>query len=120
MSNRTKGEIGFDAGGKRYTLCFSVNALCALEDRLEIGAVTVAQQMADASTMRIGTARALFWAGLQDAHPELTLDAAGAVMSEIGITAAVEVISKGMAAAFPDEAGGPLGARQNKAAGKRS
>lgn len=119
MSNPTRGTIGFDAGGKHYTLSYSVNALCEMEDRLGAGATAVAAQMADPSQLRIATIRTLFWAGLRDHHPDLTEAGAGGIMSEIGIPAALEIVGKAMAAAFPADAGRPLAGRQGKP-GKRS
>lgn len=120
MSNPTKGEVGFDADGKRWTLVYSVNALCALEDKLGAGAMMVAEQMANSSNLRIATVRTLFWCGLRDHHPELTEADAGDIMTDIGITDAVDLVGKAFAAAFPADAGTARPLAAGRRAGKRS
>ena len=42
MGNPYKGEVQFTAGGKSYTLYFSINAMCELEEALGDGIVQLA------------------------------------------------------------------------------
>jgi len=110
VSNPVKGEIGFDGAGKRWTLVYSVNALCRMEDELGEGPMALATaMMSDPQKIRIGTVRTIFWAGLADNHPDLTKDGAGEIMTAIGLDAAMQHIAKAFTAAFPAaEAGRPL------------
>ena len=65
-----------ESGGEAYQLNYTVNALCAYEDRFEkdiIKALSVAT---------VGDLRAVVWAGLIDKHPEITLEDAGAIMND--------------------------------------
>jgi hypothetical protein len=120
MSNPTNGLIGFDAAGRRWTLVYSVNALCRVEDALGEGAMAIAAMMADPAKVRVGPMRTMFWAGLADHHPELTLEGAGELMDAIGLPTAMEYVAKALTAAFPKQDGaGPL-ARAAARPGKRS
>ena len=120
MSNPTRGEIGFDAGGRHYRLVYSVNALCALEDKLGEGAFSIAQMMSDPARMRIATVRTLFWAGLRDHHADMTEEAAGELMGAITIPIALEHVGAAMAAAFPADASASRPLAAGRKAGKRS
>jgi tail tube GTA-gp10-like protein len=119
VSNLVKGEVGFDAQGRRWTLIYSVNALCRMEDELGEGAMALAATMADPAKVRVGTLRTVFWAGLADNHPELTQDGAGALMTAIGLDTAMQHIAKAFTAAFPAAEGGRPLARAPRP-GKRS
>jgi len=108
-----KGEVGFTAGDMAYTLAFTINALCALEDRLGIGVAEVGAQMGE--NMRISTLRTVFWAGLQ-AHHDATEEQAGDIITQVGAGEAGQLIAKAFAAAFPEAAKG-TGRPQKAAAG---
>lgn len=125
MANPHKGEVAFDADGKTYTLRFSSNAICELEERLDksftkIGAELQAAVETDPASIRFGTLRAIFWAGLQDHHPDIDLAAAGDVMIAAGgAVQAMALIGGAFVAAFPAREGGagnpPKGAGKRKA-----
>lgn len=100
MANRFKGEVSFDCGDKPYIMRFSANALCELEDALGMGVNAVATQMSDPSTMRLTMVRTVFWAGLRDHHPDVTLHQAGEIITDLSLTKAMELVSKAFELAF--------------------
>ena len=110
MSNPHKGEIEFTVGGKTYTLYFSINAMCELEDALGGNVVELATLMADSSKVSIKNVRTVFWAGLRDHHEAMSITDAGRLMSEMGVAQAMELVAKAFTLAFPDggEAKRPL------------
>lgn len=119
-----KGEVSFAAGDKTYTLVFSNNAFCALEKHLNRGIFEIYEEIASwspkldakgkplpetkgemearAKRIRLGFCRALFWAGLSERHPELTLEEAGALMTDAGgLIGVMNLISTGVSASHP-------------------
>lgn len=102
MANRFKGEVPFEANEKTYTMRFSANALCELEGVTGIGVNAVANQIANPETLRLTMVRAVFWAGLRDHHPEITLHQAGEIITDISLTKAMELVSKSFELAFQD------------------
>jgi hypothetical protein len=125
MANPHRGEVSFEANGKIWTLRYSANALCALEAELDRGILDIAAEMqswgpplgadgkpldetadqvaARARRVRLSFVRALFWAGLTEDAPHLTLAHAGDLMTEIGgLQVAVSLVVDAFAKAFPD------------------
>jgi hypothetical protein len=113
MSSAT-GEVGFEADGKRYTLCFSVNAICELEDALDIS-------FEEIRTFKKKTklGRAMFWAAMTDNHPDLTLKDAGKIMAAVGDTRSSELVMQAFSLAFPQVGNVPLDGKA-KPAGRRA
>jgi hypothetical protein len=97
--NRTKGTVQFSAGEHSYTLAYTTNALCILESDLG-DAIWTAFETPD--KMRIGTMRTVFWAGLQEHHPNITKDAAGRLMDALGIPRVLELVMNAVTLAFPE------------------
>jgi hypothetical protein len=106
LSNPHKGELSFEADGKFYTLRFSTNAICELEDELDRGIVDIAAEMSswanDSKRIRLGFLRAVFWAGLRDAQPDIDIKAAGElILSAGGIATVSGLIGTAFERAFP-------------------
>lgn len=106
MANPHKGEVEFEAVGKTYKLRYSTNAICELEDKLDRSFTSIARDIVDAAKqpekVRFGTLRAIFWAGLQDCHPDLSVKDAGDLMVEVGgVAEAMQLISEAFVLAFP-------------------
>lgn len=101
MANPHRGEVAFKVADAEYTLKFSTNAICELEERLDKGLNVIVANME-----RLTTVRALLWAGLRAKHPEVTIQQAGEMIDRSGMAAATEIIGKALTAAFPpvDEA----------------
>ena len=108
MANKQKGEVSFTAEGKAYRFILSVNALCELEDAVGDGAMNIFMAQNDPSRLKIKTARAVFWAGLRDHHPDMTLEEAGRLVGVIGFQRVNELVAEAINAAFPGAQGRPL------------
>ncbi|WP_396190307.1 GTA-gp10 family protein [Flavobacterium sp.] len=96
MANPARGEVALAVADTEYTLKFSTNAICELEDRLDKGLNLIVANME-----RLTTVRALLWAGLRAKHPDVTITQAGEIIDRIGMAQATEVIGKALTAAFP-------------------
>ena len=121
MANPVKGDVSFEHNGTSYRLRYSTNALCELEEKMGDGVMQVAAKMQNVDKMRVGTMRAMFWAGLLDQNPDLSEADAGKVMDAIGILKAVELCGEAFGLAFPGSGGGPLaGSRRQGGTGRRS
>jgi len=106
MSNKYRGEVALSIDGATYTLCFTVNALCSLEDVLDKSITEIIGGLSDINKLRLKTMRALLWAGLNVKHPEINIEAAGELIAK---GSAVDVMTKVFEAirlAFPQEAKG--------------
>lgn len=100
MANPVRSEVAFKVEDVEYTLKFSTNAMCELEERLNKGLNAIVGNME-----RLSTVRALLWAGLQSKHPDITMQKAGEIIDQCGMPAATAIIGKALNAAFPREDG---------------
>ena len=116
MANRARGEVGFEVDGVAYTLVYSVNAICQMEDALSVSMAKLGADMAAGST---SAARSAFWACLLEHHPDLTPQDAGRLMTVLGPAKAGDLLGQAMSAALPEPAAGPLGRSRPPAAKKR-
>lgn len=107
MGNSKKGEVSFAVAGDRWTLRYTIDALCRLESELDRTFASITAELQDIAAARLSTVRAVFWAGLVEHHPDLTVKQAGELMLAMGGTgAALTEIGKALAAAFPEAADG--------------
>jgi hypothetical protein len=102
MANRVRGEVGFEADGKSYTLRYSTNALCELEDHFNQPINAIIGALQDKSSLRITMIRAVVLFGLRDKQPDMTELAAGEIISAVGLAAMVLKVGEALKAAFPD------------------
>lgn len=102
MADNLTGEVTFDAAGKSWRLVYSVNALIALENRLDMSVSKIGQRMA--GDLRMGFLRDVFVGGLRTHHPEVTDELAGDLIQEVGGAKVGELIGQAFSAAFPREA----------------
>lgn len=114
MANSLKGEVTLSVSEKVYTLAFSVNALCELEDHLGKPIARIADGLNDAANVRLADVRAVLWAALID-HHEVDIKTAGLIATEAGLPLCMEKIGEAFRLAFPDEKEGKDGARPRKA-----
>lgn len=107
MANPLKGEVVFEAAGAVYTLRWSTNAMCELEEASGRGLNSIvrelaswgpalgpdgrtplpetdAQQQARTDRIKVSTVRLVFWAMLRDHHPGIDLRQAGDLMQHAG------------------------------------
>lgn len=103
MGNQNTGAVEIVADGKTYTLRYSVNALCLLEERAKMSFPEIATQMADPVRVSMTLVRHLLHAGLSDYHSEVSLRQAGEMIPVLGgIYAALEPIGRALGFAFPN------------------
>lgn len=117
MANRVKGERSLKALDQEWTLHFSTNALCELEDALEMSALVLAQKwgslqqaLAPAGGGEINMEalpgfkeiRTFFRCGLSDHHPDVDDKTAGEIMDAVGLGESFVMILECLAASFPD------------------
>lgn len=103
MANPHKGEVAFEADGKRYILQFSIDALCNLEAEAGKGIVALISDINDPMTMSLTRLRQMLWAGLLQHQPDTTIEGAGELIPKAGgLLALREKIAEAFAAAFPD------------------
>jgi len=93
MPNPHKGEVEFTVGGKVYRAVLSSNAMCALEK--ELG------QKVHSLENSLTTTRAVLWAALRKHHSDVTLEATGDLMDELGFFKAGELVREIFTLAFP-------------------
>jgi len=104
MGNKLKGQVTFEAQGKTWCLEFTPNAFCALEDATGKGAMAFIAGLERAATdLHVSDVRVLFWAGLADGAPDLTLQQAGGLMRDLGgMTGAMALVERALGLAMPD------------------
>ena len=100
MANPHRGQVSLRAGDADYTLSLSVNAMCEIEDRTQKGILDIVSEFQKKS-IRFTTLRLLFWAALQDHHPEIDIRQAGDIISIAGNSQAFEAIGRAFQLAFP-------------------
>ena len=106
MANPHKGDVAFDAGGKSYTLRFSVDAICALEEAAGKGIVALSGELGDPTKISMGLLRKIVWAGLREHHAGIDLKTAGElVIAAGGFTAMLQKINAAFELAFPEQGG---------------
>lgn len=96
MANPHRGEKAITIDGKEYTLVFTANTICEIEDALDKSILEIQGQFA-----RLSVVRTLLWAGLQEKHPGITLKAAGDMLGTAGSKVLGPAIFEAMVAAFP-------------------
>lgn len=122
MSNVHKGEVTFEAGGKLQTLRLDTNALCALEEDLNIGVGEMAVLLDGG---RISVMRACIRVGVVNGNgttASMTLEEAGNLIDEIGYQRAMDLISKTLERTFTPQQEGeePNPPTAGAGTGKRS
>lgn len=102
MANPIKGEASLKVEGREYTLCFSIDAMCALEEKLDRTMQDIMSDLTDPTRIGVRLTRALLWASLREHHSEITLKMAGDLIPAAGgVPAVVERISLAIQRAFP-------------------
>lgn len=107
MANRHRGETAVEIGGQRYTLVYTINAICEMETLAKRPLSLIGQE---AALGYVTAMRWMVWGGLRRHHP-VSVEEAGdlldALVGEVGTAAAGAVLQSALQAAFPsrDEAG---------------
>jgi hypothetical protein len=135
MANKLKGEVGLvsngdtskrevrlESGGRSYTMIFSINALCELENDFDDVIAEVAAVLSGTGKKRLTMMRRVFRAGLSDYHPEVTEKQAGLLITALGAHAAFAKMAEAFTLAFPPVEGAwvPLDGSASESTGSRS
>ncbi len=104
MANPHRGSVALQAGDTAYSLSFSINAICELEDAMGKPVAQIAEDLRDEANVRMSTIRKVVWAALLD-HHDLDLKEAGTVATDAGLPACMEAVGKAFALTFPEAKG---------------
>lgn len=116
MANAARGHTGLTIDGVDYTLAFTANAMCELEEKTGQSVPLFLAGLEDPKNPPgFKEIRLLLWAGLLDQHG-LDLKAAGDLIDAIGLDAMGEKMAEAMARSLPSpdpaSAGGDTGKKK--------
>ena len=115
MANAVRGQTALTIGARTFTLAFTANALCELEDATGQSVPAFLAGLEDpANPPGFKTIRLLLWAGLLDQHG-LSLQDAGKLIDEVGL----DVIGERLGAAIEQSMPGPDPAAAGGKPGKK-
>ncbi len=101
MANPHRGAVALEAGEKVYSLRFTTNSICELEDHFGgKGISQIVVEMQGQPSMKL--VRAMIWGALIDGHPNLTMKEAGTILDEVGIETITEKLGEALKRYFPD------------------
>lgn len=102
MANLQKGEVSLLVGDEAFTLSYSVNAFCHLEEVLGRSFNDLVQDLSNPAKLSMIHLRHFVHAGLLDHHPELTLKDAGRIITQAGgIDVVMTKVVDGLSASMP-------------------
>lgn len=99
--NKHRGEFLLKLGKDEYKVCYSINALCSLEEITKKTVIEIGEILSHPEKLSLNFARAFLWAGLQKYHPMTTIEGAGDLLEEHGMEMVVTKLVEGFATAFP-------------------
>lgn len=105
MANPHRGSVALQVGDRAYTLSFSVNAICELEDALDMPVAGIVNLLNEPERVRMSSVRTIIWAALRDHHDEVDEKAAGEIATEVGVPTVMEKIGEAFSLAFPAQEG---------------
>ena len=108
MANPHRGGVSLRVGDRDYTLSFSVNALCELEDEIDKPVSEIVAEIQNLEKVRMKSVRSLIWASLRDHHGDISMAEAGQIATDAGMQACMEKVGEAFRFAFPQapKAGG--------------
>lgn len=98
MVDNLRGEVVISHEADDFTLVYNYDALCHMEDRLDMGVAAIGEKLS--KDVRLSFLRAVFHAGLRTYHPDITEKAAGDLILKLGDKVG-PAISEALQAAFP-------------------
>jgi len=93
-------STSFDFSEKTYTMIYSINALCELENDFDDVFAEVDGLLQGTTKKRTTVLRKVFRAGLSDHHPEMTEKQAGVLMTAMGFHVALMKVAEAFKLAF--------------------
>jgi hypothetical protein len=103
MANPMRGEGEVRIGERSFRLVIDINALIEAEDAARMDMQALLGEFEQGRSLK--PLRALFWAALRKHHADVHLVEAGELLSEAGLKAVAEPISKLLVAVFPAPSG---------------
>lgn len=93
MTNPVKGEVYFECDGKNYRFKLGVNAQVLIEKKtgMSMTKFLKADRLEDLGTEGV---RLIFWAGLTRAHPDLTEEAVGDLIDDLGQDRVIKIFEE--------------------------
>lgn len=105
MANPHRGEVALAAGDRTLTLVYSFDAICRLEERLDMSIAAIGALLEDPAKLRFSRLRPIIWAGLVDRQPEITENDIGEIVDAAGLTAVLAAMGQAFQLAFPQGGG---------------
>lgn len=101
MANRERGEVGFEADGRSWTLHLGTNAMCKIEAETGKGIAEIGNLLNNEKTASMTLMRAVFWGSLQDHHPGTSIKDCSELMDELGPQEVARLIGEAFTLANP-------------------
>lgn len=108
-------EYEIKCGDKIYSLKYNNKALRTLEVSLDMPIAKIGEVLQN--EISIGLLTEIFRVGLLHWNPDITLDEAGEIIDEVGITTAADAVGKAFVLAFGTEEEKPKNARKEEVRG---
>lgn len=112
MANHLKGEVLLEAGGEQFTFRLGVNEMIAVQDALGLADDDAKFLVALSNLRSFKSVRTIVHCGLLRAHPDITVDQAGDIVTEVGIARVGEVIQEALRWALPEQKPGARGEKR--------
>lgn len=116
MANRERGEVTFTARKQGWILKLGTNAMCEIEDATGKSIIEIGQLLSKPETASTKLLRVVLWGGLQDHHEGIDMKQVGALIDDIGMAKAGELIGEAFTAATSGNAAKGGEAHPKKAA----
>ena len=107
MANANRGQVALDFEGGNFTLEYSINATCDLEDHYNLPIGKVAEKLQNPDGVRMSDLRVVGWAALREPHPDTDVIEAGRIANAAGAQLAMTIVAEAFRAAFPAPKGKP-------------
>lgn len=128
MANPLRGEVELKVKDGAYTLRFSIDAICGLEEEIGKSFARIMVELSNPELVTLTLVRKVFRAALSEHHPDLTLRQAGEIIEAAGgVLEVVTKINKAVGAAFgtansgnPAESASGNGSRPRRRAEKKA
>jgi len=105
MANKKRGEVAVSANGKTYHLRLGVNQICELEEHFGTSISQLGAKFEDEDNIRFGFLRQFSFFVIDWRHAgieEPTLEMAGDIITDCGISEFFPKLFEAFQAAFPD------------------
>lgn len=103
MTNHLKGEVVLEAGGEKLTFRLGVNEMIAVQDALGLADDDAKFLVALSNLRSFKAVRTIVHCGLLRGQPDLTLERAGDIVTEIGMERVGEFIAQALRWALPEK-----------------